>query len=86
MQIDTLLFLDRRNPKNNLYYNGVQFSGSCINVSCNESLSQKKYVCRTRQHFVCSAKTVTTTPGKLGRAVGFYTRTSRAGAGFQTVL
>ena len=37
---------------------------------------------KTRQHFVCSAKTDTTTPGKLGRAVGFRTRASRAGVGF----
>ena len=41
-------------------------------------------VYRTRQHFVCSAKTDTTTPGKLGRAFGFSTRASRAGVGFYT--
>ena len=34
---------------------------------------------------LCSAKTVTTTPGKLGRAVGFSTRASRAGDGTCTV-
>ena len=43
-------------------------------------------VYRTRQHFVCSAKTDTTTSGKLGRAVGFSTRASRAGVGFYTTL
>jgi len=31
---------------------------------------------------LCSAKTATTTPGKLGRAGGFSTRASRAGGGF----
>ena len=31
---------------------------------------------------LCSAKTNTTTSGKLGRAVGFSTRASRAGVGF----
>ena len=31
---------------------------------------------------LCSAKNDTTTPGKLGRAVGFSTRASRAGVGF----
>ena len=49
---------------------------------------------KTRQHFVCSAKLIllcstktnTTTPGKLGRAVGFSTRASRAGVGFYTTL
>ena len=35
---------------------------------------------------LCSAKTDTTTPGKLGRAVGFSTRASRAGVGFYTTL
>ena len=35
---------------------------------------------------LCSAKTNTTTPGKLGRAVGFSTRASRAGVGFYTTL
>ena len=53
-------------------------------------------VYRTRQHFLCSAKTDTallcraktdtTTPGKLGRAVGFWTRASRAGVRFEIVL
>ena len=38
---------------------------------------------RTRQHFVCSEKTDTTTPGKLGRAVGFSTRASRLDDGFR---
>ena len=33
---------------------------------------------------LCSAKTDTTTPGKLGRAVSFSTRASRAGVGFYT--
>jgi len=31
---------------------------------------------------LCNAKTDTTTPGKLARAVGFITRASRAGVGF----
>ena len=35
---------------------------------------------------MCSAKTVTTTPGKLGRAGGFNTRASRAGVGFYTTV
>ena len=35
-----------------------------------------------KQTLLCSAKTDTTTPGKLGRAVGFSTRASRAGVGF----
>ena len=35
---------------------------------------------------LCSAKTDTTTPGKLGGAVGFSTRASRAGVGFYTKL
>ena len=39
-------------------------------------------VYRTRQHSVYSAKTDTTTPGKLGRAVGFSTGASRAGVDF----
>ena len=37
---------------------------------------------RIWQHFVYSAKTNTTTSGKLGRAVGFSTRASWAGVGF----
>ena len=37
---------------------------------------------KTRQHFVCNAKTDTTTPGKQGRSVGFITWASRAGVGF----
>lgn len=39
-----------------------------------------KQLYRTQKHFVCSAKTDTTTPGNLGRAVG--TRASSAGVGF----
>ena len=35
---------------------------------------------------LCSDKTDTTTPGKLGRAVGFSTRASRAGVSFYTTL
>ena len=35
---------------------------------------------------LCSAKTDTTTSGKLGRAIGFSTRASRAGVGFYTKL
>ena len=46
------------------------------------TLVKVEQVYRTRQHFVCSAKTDTTTPGKLGRAAGFSMRASRAGVGF----
>ena len=35
---------------------------------------------------LCSAKTNTITPGKLGRPVGFSTKASRAGVGFLTIL
>ena len=35
--------------------------------------AEVEQVYRTRQHFVCSAKSDTTTQGKLGRAVGFDT-------------
>ena len=35
---------------------------------------------------LCSAKTHTTTSGKLGRVVGCSTRASRAGVGFYTTL
>ena len=37
---------------------------------------------KTRQHFMYCAITDTTEPGKLGRAVGFSTRASRAGVDF----
>ena len=49
------------------------------------SMIELEQLYKTRQHFVCSVKTDTTTPGKLGRAVGFSTRghrASRAGVGF----
>ena len=35
---------------------------------------------------LCTAETDTTTSGKLGRAVDFSTRASRAGVGFCTTL
>ena len=47
---------------------------------------QVEQLYRTRQQFVYGAKTDTTTSGKLGRAVGFSTRESRAGVGFYTTL
>ena len=39
-----------------------------------------------KKTLLCSAKTDTTTPGKLGRAVGFWTRASRTDVGFEIVL
>ena len=38
------------------------------------------------RHLLCSAKTDTTTPGKLNRTVGFWIRASRACVGFEPTV
>ena len=55
----------------------------CCRILSNKCIEPDSTLCVVQKPtLLCSAKIDTTTPGKLGRAVGFSTRASRAGVGF----
>ena len=75
LNIDALMFLVRAYHMITLSLSSQQLNRTADTQKLNPRILKGnrriEQLYRTRQHFVCSEKTDTTTPGKLGRAVEF---------------